>query len=173
MLLALGIPPLIGILAVRRLHEAFQLFLKACVAGGAGDLAHLGRTRPRRGRGRRRGTKLIAAIGHAAVFSSLFEGKVDLPLLVNVKDLDPHELADLKMVMHVFNKGMRNFGNMNQAALAAGKRDESTETHDAGYLTLLNTADFYQSLSSPAGNGAPVYTICFREKRWDNYNRKL
>lgn len=141
MLLALGIPPLISVLAVRGLHEALELFLEACVPGGTGDLTHLGRTRPR---GRRRCMKLIAAVGRAALFSSLFEGKVDLPLLVNVKDLDLHELADLKMVMHVFNKGMRNFGNMNQAAFAAGKRDESAEIHDAGYLTLLNTTDFYQ-----------------------------
>ena len=145
MLLALGIAPLISILAVRGLHEALELFLKACVPGGTGDLTHLGRTRPRGRRGRRRCMKLIAAVGRAALFSSLFEGKVDLPLLVNVKDLDLHELADLKMVMHVFNKGMRNFGNMNQAAFAAGKRDESAEIHDAGYLTLLNTTDFYQS----------------------------
>ena len=145
MLLALGIAPLISILAVRGLHEALQLFLEACIPGGTGDLAHLGRTRPRGRRGRRRRTKLIAAVGRAALFNSLFERKVDLPLLVNVKDLDLHELADLKMVMHVFNKGMRNFGNMNQAAFAAGKRDESAEIHDAGYLTLLNTTDFYQS----------------------------
>ena len=144
MLLALGIAPLISILAVRGLHEALQLFLEACVPGGTGDLTHLGRTRPRGRRGRRLHMKLIAAVGRAALFRSLFEGKVDLPLLVNVKDLDLHELADLKMVMHVFNKGMRNFGNMNQAAFAAGKRDESAEIHDAGYLTLLNTTDFYQ-----------------------------
>ena len=145
MLLAFGIPPLISVLAVRGLHEALELFLEACVPGGPGDLTHLGRTRPCGRRGRRRRTKLIAAVGRTALFSSLFEGKVDLPLLVNVKDLDFHELADLKMVMHVFNKGMRNFGNMNQAAFAAGKSDESAEIHDAGYLTLLNTADFYQS----------------------------
>ncbi len=95
MLLALGIAPLISILAVRGLHEALQLFLEACVPGGTGDLAHLGRTRPRGRRGRRRRTKLIAAVGRAALFSSLFEGKVDLPLLVNVKDLDLHAISEI------------------------------------------------------------------------------
>ena len=139
MLLSLGISAFVSIFAVRSLHEFLELFLKAHVIGRRRQFTHHGRIRLRRGcRGSRRLLHRIRLF----LFNRLFQGKINLPLIVDLKDFDLDDLPDLKMVMDVFHKGICNFGNMNQTAFAAGKRDKCAKAHNTGYFTLLNTANF-------------------------------